>query len=121
MKIQVKRIYEAADEQDGLRVLVGRLWPRGIKKEEACIDLWAKELAPSPALRMWFGHDPARFAEFSRRYMDELSCNPQAHEWTARNTSGVRTLTLLYAAKDPEHNHALVLRRWLTEELSAPE
>jgi uncharacterized protein YeaO (DUF488 family) len=110
--IQTKRIYEAPSAGDGVRVLVDRIWPRGMSKTEAAVDRWIKDIAPSAALRKWFGHRPERWAEFRRRYALELDGNPevvaelQALLWT-------NTVTLLYAAKDVEHNNALALRLYL--------
>ncbi len=109
--VKVKRAYEPPSRSDGYRVLVDRLWPRGVKKEAARLDLWAKDLAPSPALRTWFGHDPARFAEFARRYHAELRAGPARAllaELARRAAHG--TVTLVYGARDEEHNGAVVLR-----------
>ena len=112
--IQIKRVYEPASDGDGYRVLVDRLWPRGVHKDELPFDEWRKDLAPSPELRTWFGHDPAKFAEFSKRYRKELDGRQnEMREVIDRAARGV--LTLLYAAKDPDHNHALVLRDRLAE------
>jgi uncharacterized protein YeaO (DUF488 family) len=104
---RLKRAYLAADDGDGMRVLVDRLWPRGVSKAEAKIDLWAKEAAPSAALRQWFGHRPTRWPEFRRRYLDELQDNPQIE--TLRTLARRGVLTLVYAAKDETHNNAVVL------------
>jgi uncharacterized protein YeaO (DUF488 family) len=110
--IRVKRIYDPPDRNDGARVLVDGLWPRGVRKEEAKLTLWLKDIAPSADLRRWFGHDPARFAEFSRRYRAELSANKDA---VSRLETLVKTgpVTLLYAAHDTEHNNARVLADYL--------
>jgi uncharacterized protein YeaO (DUF488 family) len=108
MTFQIKRIYELPQASDGTRVLVDRLWPRGIKKTDAHLDCWMKEVAPSTELRRWFGHLPARFDEFRRRYEEELRGNPKLGE--LRKLGGRKRVTLLYAAHDPEVNHALVLR-----------
>jgi uncharacterized protein YeaO (DUF488 family) len=107
----IKRIHEAPEPADGRRVLVDRLWPRGVSKDRAALDDWAKELAPSVELRQWFDHEPARFKEFSAHYLDELRANPAVDVFLA----GVhgRHTTLLYAAKDPAINHAVVLARYL--------
>lgn len=104
----MKRVYEPADETDGYRVLVDRLWPRGISRGRARLDEWERELAPSAGLRMWFGHDPERFEEFRRRYIDELrrQC-PRIADLRRRARRG--TLTLVYAARDTERNDAVVL------------
>jgi len=103
----IKRVYEPPTKSDGRRILVDRLWPRGMRKADAELDDWWKELAPSPALRTWFGHDPERFAEFKRRYRAELKANPKLN--AAANALGAGRVTLLYAAKDPQINHAVVL------------
>lgn len=107
--INVKRVYEAAAETDGYRVLVDRLWPRGIKKENAHVDLWAKALAPSTELRKWFGHVPERFDEFAKRYADELKASAEAAELIDQLRQH-DVVTLLYAAKDEHHNNAVVLK-----------
>lgn len=106
--IRLKRVYEPADDEDGARILIDRLWPRGLRREEARLSLWLKEIAPSPDLRRWFGHDPERFAEFSDRYRAELAGNDEA---VARLEDFLKKgrVTLLYAAHDEAHNHALVL------------
>jgi uncharacterized protein YeaO (DUF488 family) len=106
--VQLKRVYELAAGADGYRVLVDRLWPRGISRERAHIDEWARELAPSRELRQWFGHDPARFAGFRRRYEDELKAQ-EAKLQELRGRARHRTLTIVYAARDTEHNDAVVL------------
>ena len=108
MDIRLKRAYEPASAADGYRVLVDRLWPRGVSKKQAKLDEWAKELAPSSQLREWFGHEPIRFSEFRRRYIDELRADvPRLTE--LRRRARMRTLTLVYAAHDSEHNDAVVL------------
>ncbi len=109
--VRIKRAYETASRTDGYRVLVDRLWPRGVKKEALPLDAWAKEIAPSPGLRRWFGHDPARFGEFARRYHGELRAGPareRVADLTRRAAAG--TVTLVYGARDEEHNGAVVLR-----------
>ena len=115
-KIQIKRIYEAAAADDGFRVLVDRLWPRGISKDRAALDDWWKDIAPSPELRTWFGHKEERFAEFAEKYRTELSTGTAAptHMVTVNEhlTAG-ENVTLLYGAKDPKINQALVLRDWM--------
>jgi uncharacterized protein YeaO (DUF488 family) len=106
--VRLKRAYEPATDADGYRVLVDRLWPRGISRERAKLDEWEKELAPSAELREWFGHDPRRFEEFRRRYVEELRRQrPRIAELRRRARSG--TLTVVYAARDTEHNDAVVL------------
>lgn len=115
MDILVKRIYEQDSELDGLRILVDRLWPRGIKKEDAKIDYWFKELAPSTELRKWFGHIPNRFEEFRMKYLIELNederKSKQVDELVQFMLLG--KVILLYAAKDCSHNHAIVLKEEL--------
>jgi uncharacterized protein YeaO (DUF488 family) len=106
--IKVKRIYEPPDRHDGFRVLVDRIWPRGVRKNEARIDLWLKDIAPSTELRRWFGHDPTRWAEFCRHYRAELKQHADALAMLRNNADG-RVVTLLYAAHDSEHNNAVAL------------
>src|SRR5689334_17968714 len=104
--IRVKRAYEPATSSDGYRILVDRLWPRGISKEQAMLDEWEKELAPSAELREWFGHEPTRFAEFRRRYIEELR-HHRARLAALRRLARAGTLTLVYAARDENHNDAV--------------
>jgi len=112
MKIRVKRIYDAPSRADGYRVLVDRLWPRGIRKADAALDEWAKGLAPSDGLRKWFGHDPDRWDEFTRRYTEELEGRrDDVAAMVARSPK--ETITFLYAAKDAERNNAVVLKRFI--------
>jgi len=108
MTIKLKRVYEQPDTKDGERVLVDRLWPRGLTKEKARVDLWLKEIAPGTELRRWFGHDPAKWTEFKRRYRAELKGNK---EQVARLKDEMEKgpVTLLYGARDEEHNEAVVL------------
>jgi uncharacterized protein YeaO (DUF488 family) len=108
--IEVKRAYEKPAGSDGRRVLVDRLWPRGVSKAKLQLDAWEKDLAPSDALRKWFGHDPARWGEFKKRYKAEL--RGKKAELRALKKSA-RSLTLVYGAKDTEHNQALVLKEVL--------
>lgn len=108
MDVRLKRAYEPPARSDGHRVLIDRLWPRGVSKEEAQLDDWARELAPSSELRRWFGHDPARFEEFRRRYLDELAAQ-QAKLRELRQLARKGPLTLVYGARDSEHNDAVVL------------
>lgn len=107
----IKRIHESPEPSDGHRVLVDRLWPRGVSKDRAALDEWQKDLAPSVELRQWFNHEPARFKEFSAYYLKELRSNPAVDVFLA----GIhgRHATLLYGAKDPAINHAVVLARYL--------
>ena len=105
--IHVKRIYEPKSAADGLRVLVDRLWPRGVTKATATVDVWMRDVAPSSNLRRWFGHKPDRWEEFQQRYRNELAGNLALVE--LRRLAAMSNLTLLYAAKDQLHNHAVVL------------
>jgi uncharacterized protein YeaO (DUF488 family) len=107
----LKRAYEPADPGDGRRVLVDRIWPRGVSKAEAHIDDWLKEVAPSTALRKWFGHKPERWAEFRKRYREELKANPAVEE--LRRIMAERPVTLVYGAKDKAHNQAVALAEYL--------
>lgn len=112
MELLLKRAYEPALPSDGYRVLVDRLWPRGLSKERAQLDEWAKDLAPSTELRQWFGHDPARWDEFARDYRSELEDSTAPQDFLARLGAQER-VTLVYAAHDQEHCHPLVLRAYL--------
>jgi len=107
MAIRIKRVYEPASAEDGKRILVDRLWPRGLSKDKAQVDLWLKEVGPSNALRKWFGHDPERWSEFERRYRAELK-GSEALEELKKAAKG--NVTLLFGAKDEEHNQAIVLQ-----------
>jgi len=109
--VRLKRVYEAPGEEDGTRVLVDRLWPRGVSKEAAAVDWWARELAPSDQLRRWFGHDPARFEAFAQRYREELRGSEALAE--LRRLAAEGTVTLVYAARDERHNNARALRQML--------
>lgn len=117
--IRIKRIYDQPSPRDGTRVLVDRLWPRGIKKEEARIDEWRKELAPSNELRKWFGHDPDKWEGFRRRYRQELARSGQMEtlRWLAQR-SRHKTVTLVFSAADKQHNQATVLKQLIEELLS---
>lgn len=112
MKICLKRAYEPAHKKDGQRILIDRLWPRGIKKEEAALDLWLKDAAPSTALRKWFSHDPRKWVEFQRRYRAELDGNREAVR-PLLDAAKKGPVTLVYGARDEEHNGAIVLKAWL--------
>ena len=113
-ELAVKRVYEPVAESDGQRVLVDRLWPRGLSKEKAHLDLWLKDIAPSDELRHWFGHDPERWAEFQKRYRAELGGKADAlAELRALMAKG--KVTLLFAAHDEEHNNAVALTAYLRE------
>ena len=113
MTIQLKRAYEKPERTDGTRILVDRLWPRGLTKEKAAIDLWLKELAPSTELRKWFGHDPKKWRGFRSRYRTELKLHGD-HLQLIKNKAKVGAVTLVYGARDQEHNEAVVLKQVLT-------
>lgn len=115
MDLTIKRIYEPAEESDGMRILVDRLWPRGVSKERAALDLWLKEIAPSTDLRKWFGHDPAKWDGFVKKYEGELDSNPDATSQLREAIDSHPKVTLLYAAKDEEHNEAVVLEEYMKE------
>jgi uncharacterized protein YeaO (DUF488 family) len=112
MEVRIKRVYQAPEHEDGKRILVDRLWPRGLTKEKAKVDVWLKDVAPSTELRKWFAHDPAKWAEFQTRYRDELKANKAQlallKEAVARGPS-----TLVYGAKDEQHNEAVILQKLL--------
>ncbi|MDZ7749265.1 MAG: DUF488 domain-containing protein [Halofilum sp. (in: g-proteobacteria)] len=112
MYVRIKRIYDPPADHDGARVLVDRVWPRGVRKADAALDEWCRDAAPSTGLRKWFGHDPARFDAFARHYRDELAARPETVDHL-RALARADGLTLLYAARDPEHNHARVLAAFL--------
>jgi uncharacterized protein YeaO (DUF488 family) len=109
LNLKAKRVYEPAGPDDGYRVLIDRLWPRGVSRERARLDEWARELAPSDELRKWFSHDPKRFGEFSARYRKELTAHREQVDALRRRARN-ETVTLVYAARDTEHNDAAVLR-----------
>jgi uncharacterized protein YeaO (DUF488 family) len=112
--IRIKRVYDPPEPQDGYRILIDRLWPRGLSKDKACIDEWRKDLAPSDRLRKWFKHEPARWEEFKRRYREEL--RPKIKEVKELGQKKrPRTITLLYGARDKEHNNALALKKLLED------
>jgi uncharacterized protein YeaO (DUF488 family) len=108
MALRLKRAYEPAEPSDGYRVLIDRLWPRGVSKDEARLDEWARELGPSTELRRWFGHEPAKFDEFRRRYLEELAARTEKLE-ELRRRARREAVTLVYSARDTEHNDAVVL------------
>lgn len=114
-QIQIKRVYEEPLTEDGYRILIDRIWPRGVTKAQAAIDEWMKEITPSSALRKWFGHRPEHFEEFAEKYVRELEQNPRCWQLADRicEIALDRTVTLVYAAKDPVYNHAIVLQKWL--------
>jgi len=111
-EVKIKRVYDAPDGDDGTRILVDRLWPRGLTKERACVDLWLKDIAPSTELRKWFGHDPAKWEQFRERYHRELEANVNLVSLLKEKLKG-GAVTLLFAAKDAEHNEAVALQEWL--------
>jgi uncharacterized protein YeaO (DUF488 family) len=113
-EIRLKRVYEAPSPDDGLRVLVERLWPRGLSKGRAAVDEWMKDIAPSPELRRWFDHDPAKWEEFQKRYRAELQHQDDVVE-ELRQKYHAGTVTLVYAARDEQHNGALVLKAFLED------
>jgi uncharacterized protein YeaO (DUF488 family) len=113
MDIRIKRAYEEPDREDGTRILVDRLWPRGLTKEKARVDLWLKDVAPSTELRKWFAHDPAKWTEFRSRYLAELKRNNEQLS-LLRQEAAKGTVTLVYGAKDQQHNEAVILQRLLT-------
>ena len=117
IKLKRKRVYEPASAADGTRILVDRLWPRGLRKEDAAIDYWFKDLAPSTALRQWFDHDVERWTEFRKRYRAELAEQPQALA-DLRSLARIGPITLLFGAHDETHNNAVVLRELLGKRAS---
>jgi uncharacterized protein YeaO (DUF488 family) len=112
--IYLKRAYETASDKDGVRILVERLWPRGLTKAKAAVDLWIKDVAPSPELRKWFGHDPARWKQFKQRYWNELK-NKKDDVDVLRRKAREGKVTFIYAAHDEEHNGALALKEFLEQ------
>lgn len=117
--LRLKRAYEPAMPEDGVRILIDRLWPRGLRKAAAALDEWMKEIAPSTELRRWFGHDPQRWPEFQRRYRAELEHHTQELD-RIRSLARTQTVTLVYSAHDEEHNDAIVLRETLLKERRDP-
>jgi len=112
--IKIKRIYNPVSPQDGKRIYIDRLWPRGMKKEEVKIDEWLKEISPSDGLRKWFGHDPSKYAEFKKRYAKELEKHSEILERIKKEGKG-KTATLLFSAKDEKHNNAMVMKEILSQ------
>jgi uncharacterized protein YeaO (DUF488 family) len=108
MNVKIKRVYEAPEKEEGMRILVDRLWPRGLTKEKAKVDLWLKDIAPSTVLRKWFGHDPQKWEEFKKRYLNELKENKEPVSILREQIKQGMT-TLVYGAKDEEHNEALII------------
>jgi uncharacterized protein YeaO (DUF488 family) len=117
--IQLKRAYDAVSKDDGIRFLVERLWPRGVKKTALHLDAWLKDVAPSTELRQWFSHDPSRWIEFQRRYFAELNANPKTVEPILEANRRGR-VTLVYSSRDKEHNNAVALKAFLTATISRP-
>jgi uncharacterized protein YeaO (DUF488 family) len=113
MNIRIKRVYEEPNGEDGTRILVDRLWPRGLTKEKAKVDLWLKDIAPSTELRKWFAHDPAKWAEFRSRYREELKRNKKQVS-LLKQEAAKGTVTLVYGANDQQHNEAVILQSLLT-------
>jgi uncharacterized protein YeaO (DUF488 family) len=113
MNVAIKRVYEDPTESDGRRILVDRLWPRGLTKEKARVDIWLKEIGPSNELRKWFAHDPQKWPEFQKRYMQELK-SQAAQLALLRHEASHGPVTLLYGAKDEQHNQAVVLKEMLS-------
>lgn len=113
MNIKIKRVYENPDKTDGFRILVDRLWPRGLTKEKASVDLWLKEIAPSTELRKWFNHEPEKWKEFIKKYLVELKENKEPvsllKEWVKKGP-----VTLIYGARDQEHNEALIIKIFIS-------
>jgi uncharacterized protein YeaO (DUF488 family) len=115
--IKVKRIYESPEPDDGLRILVERLWPRGVRKDKASIDLWMKEIAPSHELRRWFSHDPAKWKEFKRRYWEEIKYKKEFEELV--KLARERNITLLFSTKSLKYNNAVALKQFIEERLGS--
>ncbi len=116
MKINVKRIYEKPSDKDGFRILVDRLWPRGIKKENVKIDLWLKDIAPSNELRKWFGHEPEKWDEFKKKYFEELKLNSKALSEVM--TLDNEIITFLYSAKEKKYNNSVALKEFIVNYIS---
>jgi uncharacterized protein YeaO (DUF488 family) len=114
LDVQVKRAYDEADREDGYRVLIDHVWPRGVSRERAKLDEWARELAPSDRLRRWFDHDPAKFDEFRKRYRDELADHAD-HIAELRRRARTGRVTIVYAARDRDHNNAVVMSELLRD------
>ncbi|MFO7177707.1 MAG: DUF488 domain-containing protein [Pseudomonadota bacterium] len=112
--LRVKRVYDPPSPSDGYRILVDRVWPRGLSKEAIRLDRWCKDVAPSTSLRKWFGHDPEKWAAFQERYFAELDAHPEALEELVEACRGT-TVTLLFGAKDAEHNNAVALKTYLEQ------
>lgn len=111
--VKIKRIYDEPEEEDGYRIVVDRLWPRGVSKERAALNLWLKDIAPSDALRKWFGHDPKKWPAFQKKYQSEIMANEEIFNQLKEIVRKRKNVTLLYAAKDEEHNEAVVVKNLL--------
>lgn len=109
--IKLKRIYEKPEKSDGYRILVDRLWPRGVSRGKAALNLWLKDIAPSSELRKWFGHDPKKWPEFQKKYKAEIAANKEAFSQLKDIIKKKKQVTLLYAAKDEEHNEAVIIKK----------
>ncbi|MEA3366312.1 MAG: DUF488 family protein [Candidatus Hydrogenedentes bacterium] len=120
MDIRIRRLYHEATKNDGYRVLVDRVWPRGVSKQDAHLDAWNRDVAPTDDLRKWFGHDPDKWDEFKKQYKNELSANWEAVAPLLEKAREKR-VTLVFGAKDKEHNNAVVLREFLEEQLESEE
>ena len=120
-EIKLKRVYEDPQENDGYRILVDRLWPRGVKKEELPYDSWAKEITPSSEIRKWFNHDPEKFEQFKSAYLEELTENEETADFVkeVKDELEEQNVTLLYAAKDEKINHVVILKDFLEEQKSS--
>lgn len=118
-QLRIKRVYAAAEESDGYRILIDKLWPRGMTKDKAAIDKWAKEITPTNSLRQWFGHKRENFQAFTDQYIAELNANPAAPAFAKLCIELLQrqNVTLLYGAKDEECNHAIVLRNWILNQV----
>ena len=113
MDIKIKRVYEEPSDADGMRILVDRMWPREIKKENLLMDSWEKGLAPMSDLRKWYSHDPAKYDEFRKRYFAELDTSSESEDFVSRISAYDGTVTLLFSAKDTQHSNAYVLKEWI--------
>lgn len=121
MRLKIKRVYEDPEEEDGIRILVDRLWPRGMTKEKAHIDIWLRDIGPSTGLRKWFGHEPDRWNEFKEKYIQELKSNKEQISLLNEQLNKGK-VTILYGAKDTEHNEAVVIEEYFNDEfLYSPE
>ena len=118
LKIQVRRVYDPPARSDGCRILVDRIWPRGLSKDDVKLDAWIKDVAPSAELRTWFGHEPSKWTAFKHKYFKELDGREEALDQLLQACSG-RTLTLLFGAKDVEHNNAVALKEYLETHLGS--